>query len=57
MRIGNVTIYGEPNGAAPAAIGNTYTNVGGLSATAEQLGFDAQTCQTAAAQVDPAASA
>ena len=55
MRNAEVTLYGPLAGNAPASLAGNYKNNGGYSATAQTLGFNAQTCMKASAQFDPAA--
>lgn len=51
FRTGQVTLY------MPSQVEGVYEGLGGYSATAEILGNNPQTCEAAAASVDPVASA
>ena len=44
-----------PNAVPTGLVGN-YTDVSGYSASAGMVGYNAQDCKSAAAQVDPTAS-
>ena len=55
LRSGNATLYGPAHaGAVPAALDNRYEKQGGYSVSAEMVGFNAESCESAAANVDPA---
>jgi len=55
LRSGNATLYPPMAGAAPAALAGVYSNQGGYSASGEMVGYNAETCDSAAANADPAA--
>ena len=52
MRTGNVTLY---QNTVPEGLDGEYGGVGGYSASSGVVGFNAQNCADAAAQVDPVA--
>ncbi|KAL9584226.1 MAG: hypothetical protein Q9212_002255 [Teloschistes hypoglaucus] len=55
MRSGNVTLFGPPAGAAPKVLAKKYIKQGGISASAELVGYNAELCKDASAKVDPMA--
>ncbi|KAI4146539.1 MAG: hypothetical protein L6R39_003430 [Caloplaca ligustica] len=55
MRSGNVTLVGPLAGSVPSALAGKYFKQGGYSASGEMLGYNAETCASAAANSDPKA--
>lgn len=55
LRSGNVTLFGPLAGAAPKALAGVYARQGGYSASAQMVGYNAETCASAAANVGPEA--
>ena len=55
LRSGNATVYGPLAGAAPSQLAGVYTNAGGYSASGVLVGYNPETCDVAAAKVDPKA--
>ncbi|KAL8720652.1 MAG: hypothetical protein Q9225_002522 [Loekoesia sp. 1 TL-2023] len=55
LRSGNVTLYGPTAGSVPSALAGKYTTQGGYSASGENLGYNAESCASAAANADPKA--
>lgn len=53
MRSGNVTLFGPTAGAAPKVLAKKYIKQGGISASAELVGYNAEDCKTVSAKVDP----
>jgi len=56
LRSGNATLFAPTAGAAPAALAGVYTGQGGDSASGENVGYNAESCASAAANADPRAS-
>lgn len=54
-RSGNVTLYGPISGSVPQELAGKYSKQGGYSANAEVVGYNPETCSTAAARLDPKA--
>lgn len=54
-RSGNVTLYGPTSGSVPEVLAGRYPKQGGYSANAEVVGYNPETCETAAARLDPKA--
>ncbi|KAI4242443.1 MAG: hypothetical protein L6R40_003997 [Gallowayella cf. fulva] len=55
MRTGNVTLYGPTAGSVPQQLAGRYVKQEGYSASAETVGYNAETCASAAAKTDPKA--
>ncbi|KAL8663177.1 MAG: hypothetical protein Q9202_004109 [Teloschistes flavicans] len=55
MRSGNVTLFGPTAGSAPQVLAAKYIKQGGMSASAELVGYNAEDCKTASASIDPKA--
>ena len=55
LRSGNATVYGPLAGAAPSQLAGVYTKAGGYSASGQMVGYNAETCEMAAANADPKA--
>ena len=55
LRSGNATVYGPLAGAAPSQLAGVYTKAGGYSASGVLVGYNAETCDVAAAKTDPKA--
>ncbi|KAL8834864.1 MAG: hypothetical protein Q9170_003564 [Blastenia crenularia] len=55
FRSGNVTLFGPTAGAVPSALAGRYTVQGGYSASGEIVGYNAESCASAAANLDPKA--
>jgi len=53
FRTGRVTLYEPP---LPSGFGGVYEGAGGYGAFAENVGYNAESCDTAAMNVDPVAS-
>lgn len=53
LRSGNATLYGPTSGSVPSALAGRYTKQGGYSASGEVVGYNAETCASAAANADP----
>ncbi|KAF7503934.1 hypothetical protein GJ744_003015 [Endocarpon pusillum] len=54
MRTGDATLYGPARmGAVPAELDNRYVEQGGYSASSVMVGFNAEDCASAGANVDP----
>lgn len=53
LRSGNVTVVPPIAGGAPKQLAGVYTKEGGYSASAEMIGYNAETCASAARNVDP----
>ncbi|KAL8744931.1 MAG: hypothetical protein Q9190_002883 [Brigantiaea leucoxantha] len=53
MRSGNATLYPRPvTGNVPAVIAGRYVRQGGYSASAQVVGYNAETCESAARNLD-----
>ncbi len=50
QRTGNVTLYASP---LPSGLAGVYTGIGGYSAEGQTVGYNAESCTSAAANLDP----
>ncbi|KAL8935689.1 MAG: hypothetical protein Q9216_005301 [Gyalolechia sp. 2 TL-2023] len=55
LRSGNVTLFGPLAGSVPRALAGRYVKQGGYSASGEIVGYNPETCEDAASNVDPKA--
>ncbi|KAI4270847.1 MAG: hypothetical protein L6R38_007004 [Xanthoria sp. 2 TBL-2021] len=55
LRTGNVTVYGPPAGALPTKLARRYVGQGGYSASGQMVGYNQESCESAAARTDPKA--
>lgn len=55
LRSGNATLVGPIAGNVPTALAGQYSSQGGYSASSEVVGYNPETCKSAAANVDPSA--
>lgn len=55
LRTGNVTVYGPPAGALPSKLAGRYVGQGGYSASGQMVGYNQESCASAAAKTDPKA--
>ncbi|KAL8706614.1 MAG: hypothetical protein Q9201_000361 [Fulgogasparrea decipioides] len=55
QRVGNVTLFGPTSGSVPKALAGRYVRQGGYSASGEMVGYNAESCESAAARSDPKA--